>query len=924
MEEILKLIKQLTEDVNVQDNYELFTAESLADNLGVKRNTVSNWCNRLVERGLLIKIQGRPVYFLHFEAFCKRFFIPSKQFFNSIEDLFGEEAGSVESYKEPKKDVFSDVIGNNGSLRKAIEQMKISLFYPSNRLPIILIGSTGVGKTYLATLMHKFAIENKIITGEAPFISFNCAQYAENPELLASNLFGYVKGAFTGAYTDTEGLLEVADGGILFLDEVHRISKEGQEKLFTFMDQGVFRRVGESDGWHKVNVRLIMATTENLSTSFLETFLRRIPLIIKIPSLEKRGYKEKLQLIYLFFLNESKILNHELIVSEKVLQVLISSNKSGNVGALENLVKIICGTAYSHQQSKDTIIIKLPDVPEDVLYNNNSKDKFTKELNNIRISPQMSLPELCDRGSIDKSNIDIVFHKLENVLISKDDKEKKTIDCEYKILQIVESFFSNIGCITIAEEEQGLMKYLVDSMQEVSRYIEDNYEVRFKGSSIYDIATYLYYRINESRNQRQHSEQYISLIKTLEDFCRDQIPMAKKISTIIESNIDVGLNDEDIILFSLYLKSLLMKGVKGHSRGIIIAHGNTTARSISNVVNNLLEKNLFDFIDIPVESNDEEIINFFTKFSKNKNTTKGIIILTDFILSDDVCNQIGRLSDGQVLILNNISTDFALAIGRKLKAGADFQEIIEFYSINYKIPHKLIYPTNKMSKCLISCCITGIGASEPIRQMLHESLPRGVEIAVVSEDYGTLLRKGKNSPIFSSYDVLGIIGTLNPRVKDVTYISLEELILGESTDKIKDILSNIISDEELSEFQYNLFINFSLENLMRKLVVLDANKLIFDVDECINRYKDMTGIEFSNRKRMSIIFHVCCMTERLVRRIPIEILIDEEEDIILQREKQEMLIVLKRAFSIIEKNYNVNIPLCEWNNIMDIILMDYN
>jgi len=111
---------------------------------------------------------------------------------------------------------------------------------------------------------------------------------------------------------------------------------------------------------------------------------------------------------------------------------------------------------------------------------------------------------------------------------------------------------------------------------------------------------------------------------------------------------------------------------------------------------------------------------------------------------------------------------------------------------------------------------------------------------------------------------------------------------------------------------------------MRKLVVLDANKLIFDVDECINRYKDMTGIEFSNRKRMSIIFHVCCMTERLVRRIPIEILIDEEEDIILQREKQEMLIVLKRAFSIIEKNYNVNIPLCEWNNIMDIILMDYN
>jgi sigma-54 dependent transcriptional regulator of gfr operon len=690
------------------------------------------------------------------------------------------------------------------------------------------------------------------------------------------------------------------------------------------MDQGVFRRVGESDGWHKVNVRLIMATTENLSTSFLETFLRRIPLQMKIPSLEKRGYKEKLQLIYLFFLKESRILDRELIVSEKVLQALISSNKDGNVGALENLVKIICGTAYSHQQSKDTISVKLPDVPEDVLYKNNSRDKFTKELKNIMISPQMSLHELYDIGSVDKSDIDMVFHNLESVLTSKNGKEIKVLDCEHKILQIVESFFSNIGRITIAEEEQGLMKYLVESMQEVSRYMEDNYNVRFKGNSIYDIATYLYYRINESRNQIQYSEQYTSLIKILEDYCRDQIPMVKKISSIIESNIDVGLNNDDIILFSLYLKSLLMKGVKGHSRGIIIAHGNTTAKSISNAVNDLLGKDLFDFIDIPIEGNDEEIVNSFIKFSKDKNTTKGIIILTDFVLSNYVCRQLGILSNGQVLILNNISTDFAFIIGKKLKDGADLHEIIEFYSKNYKISHNLIYPTNKMSKCLISCCITGIGASEPIRQMLQESLPKGVDITVISEDYETLLRKGKDSSIFNSYDVLGIVGTVNPRVKDITYISLEELILGESTDKIKDMLFNTINNVQLSEFQHNLFINFSLENLMKKLVVLDANKLISDVEECINRYIDITGIEFSNRKRISILFHVCCMTERLVRRMPIEKMIEEEEDIILQREKQEMLTILQRAFSIIEKNYNVNVPLCEWNNIMDIIIMDYN
>lgn len=74
----------------------------------------------------------------------------------------------------------------------------------------------------------------------------NCAQYVNNIELLSSNLFGYVKGAFTGAYATTKGLLEAADGGMLFLDEVHRLNSESQEKLFVFLDQGIF---GE---WEKV------------------------------------------------------------------------------------------------------------------------------------------------------------------------------------------------------------------------------------------------------------------------------------------------------------------------------------------------------------------------------------------------------------------------------------------------------------------------------------------------------------------------------------------------------------------------------------------------------------------------------------------------------------------------------------------------
>lgn len=95
-------------------------------------------------------------------------------------------------------------------------------------------------------------------------------------------------------------MIAAADGGILFLDEVHRLNPEGQEKLFTLMDQGVYRRMGESEENHKVNIRFIFATTEKLEENFLQTFLRRIPIRVTMPSLDERGKKRKNNLFIYF------------------------------------------------------------------------------------------------------------------------------------------------------------------------------------------------------------------------------------------------------------------------------------------------------------------------------------------------------------------------------------------------------------------------------------------------------------------------------------------------------------------------------------------------------------------------------------------------------------------------------------------------
>src|SRR5690606_9899895 len=185
-----------------------------------------------------------------------------------------------------------------------------AILYPPRGLHTIIFGETGTGKSVFARSMYEFALESKAMSQDAPFISFNCADYAQNPQLLFGHIFGVKKGSYTGATEDSPGLLKKADGGILFLDEIHRLPPEGQEMLFTFIDKGVYQPLGESGKEYEASVQIIGATTEN-SDVLLSTFNRRIPMSITMPPLRERTIDERYQLVASFLQQEAHRLNQE-------------------------------------------------------------------------------------------------------------------------------------------------------------------------------------------------------------------------------------------------------------------------------------------------------------------------------------------------------------------------------------------------------------------------------------------------------------------------------------------------------------------------------------------------------------------------------------------------------------------------------------
>ena len=202
---------------------------------------------------------------------------------------------------------------------------------------VLLTGESGVGKSMIAKMVH-FTSKRR----EKPFLSINCATLTEN--LLASELFGYDRGAFTGAVKTKEGLLEIADTGTLFLDEITEMSTSLQAKLLNVIEGGEFFRVGGIRPI-RADVRFLAATNQNVQTlisegRFREDLYYRLNIMeIYIPPLRDR--REDIEPLSLFFLRKHLSSYRRKITgfTREAIDVLMNYSFPGNVRELENIVE---------------------------------------------------------------------------------------------------------------------------------------------------------------------------------------------------------------------------------------------------------------------------------------------------------------------------------------------------------------------------------------------------------------------------------------------------------------------------------------------------------------------------------------------------------------------------------------------------------
>ncbi|RMC48354.1 PRD domain-containing protein [Lactobacillus sp. ESL0263] len=904
-DEILHYLDKETKTVNLEELDDKYTAGGIAKALNAKRNTVSLYLNQLTNEEKLVKIETRPVHFLHRASFEKENYKLKKSVYQSVTKLEQENSN---------QDLLKRFVQINPSLKESIERVRAAVLYPNGGLPLLINGESGTGKSYLVSLINRFCRTHKLIKKSAPFITINCAQYADNPELLTSNLFGYKKGAFTGADEDHEGAFVEADGGILFLDEVHRLGPKGQEKLFTYLDQGIVYPVGETKKGKRVHVRLCFATTEDLDTSFLTTFTRRIPVKITLPPLSQRSKEERLNLVYTLFNNEQKKIAKPLSISDQVLDMLANYQPTGNIGDLKNAIKLTIARANADQKDNETITLTAYNLPLDVL-NKSKVEVYHPSSKPIMITNETEVDDLIERNFPEKK---IFLNSLNKLLKVYEQSDDNLAECESKLKQIVYQLFDSLLFEKNNSDHIPLLSYVIDGVNHLFEQMKTAYQLKISNNAVYAVSYYLFERqkFQWSSEEIKNQKALMKLNKDVRQRYLDIYVYVTKLINLIKTNLDIELNEVDYIFLTIYLNKLEIITKTGLIKAIVIAHGYATAGSIANVVNRLLGAHTLDAFDMPINVSTQEIADKIIDYTENNDVTHGLIILVDMGSLKEIETLFPRQINAPILLINNVSTLLALTVGESILKKRNFRKISQLVKQTGEIEIKLTYPETSKQKVILTTCYSGIGTATHVARLLERCLPNK-KIKIVPYDFQALKDTHEVGIIKKMYEVVGIIGTENPSINGIDFIYLEQILSDKDTAKLSDWLKTAFSNQEIETILNNLVKNFSLEQTINMVTILDAPKVIENITIFIQELERRFSITLSNQKKFTLYVHVSYLIERLIRKEANNINPEFEERFAqkYQRELDEIDV----AFNVIKENYSVKIPKSELIYIDQII-----
>lgn len=795
------------------------TADLAGSVLGIDRSNASRDLNLLVAAQKAIKIGGKPVLFLSREAVRSKLGsrVPIQQTYASWDDFFqsfqseqGVTIHDLEARREiPSTTAFDLLIGRHRSLKKPIELAKAAILYPPHGLHTLLTGPTGAGKTMFADSMYQFAVEMGQLQPNAPYISFNCADYAHNPQLLLAQLFGVEKGAYTGADRDRSGIVEKADNGIIFLDEVHRLPPEGQEMLFQLLDKGIFRRLGETEIHRKANIRLIAATTENPKSSLLMTFVRRIPMIIPIPSIAERSLEERFQLLQHFFSEESARVQRPFQIVPEVLKALLLFDCPGNVGQLKSEIQLLSARSFVTQihdakanrlevtleHASDQVRQGLLQIPEKRKELDRLLENWTGGMNlngadaEINRPTGESLYEILERQAFELRKRGLNEEEINHVL---------SVDIEVYFRKFLENVSNQF-----ASRRQDIIRIVGEPLMGIAEEMFDLAACKldriFPSQTVFGAALHL--RAALDRLKAGHAIPNPGLA-TIRKQAQAEYETGREMAQLFQRKTGLALPDNEIGFLATILLSVLEQTPSPKVGVLVIAHGSSTASSMLEVVQQLLAVSHGVAIDMRMDMDPDWVLEQAIMTARSIDEGKGILLLVDMGSLVTFGEIIRERTQIPVRTIPNVSTFVLLEAVRKATVSSSTLDSVYESVMQGGLlfsPAKDAYSPLRTG-VLPVVCVTGEGSAVQIKSVLEEQLkvPDDFELQIVPVSISSFEETpDRLAKWLGGRKPLAIAGTLNPQVEDVPFVSAQEILMGDGIRRISHMIDAFLTPREL-------------------------------------------------------------------------------------------------------------------------------
>lgn len=706
------------------------------------------------------------------------------------------------SFRQGKGTVaFDGVIGASNSLKEQIRQVQAAVMYPPNGLNILICGEAGVGKSSLVEAIFSFGKESGRFDDSSSLIVLNCADYADNPQLLLSQLFGHVKGAYTGAEANKEGLVKKADRGILFLDEVHRLPPEGQEKLFYLLDTGKYRRLGETEVEHSAQVMLIAATTENIESALLLTFRRRIPVVIELPSLADRPMQERYELIYYFAVREAAKLNAGIFITRDAVKALLVYDCPGNIGQLKNDIQVACARAYlkyltGHNPKVRIGLLELPFFVNSqlLLAGSGTRTLARYAQGDLSVNPddaKMVLDTAHSEASVREDlyqYIDMRMHQLrkQNVpaetirmLIGDEVKEKFSQVSEYLINHEGKLDFEEI---TRSFEPSTLESiYIVRDLLNRRNYPDSDVFYWCLGMHLNAAFTRL----------RNGNKIYNPNLEQIRQSHPKEFQVAQEAVRELEKYWNLEIGEDECGFLTMYFQMLSPDNKQDARIGtVIVTHGNV-ASNILKVVEFMKVASNIRAIDMDLTERPESVMARVEEAALEVNRGKGILLLIDMGSLVHLGGIISEKHGVPVRVVDRVDTVMAIHAMEKISEGYRLEDVARLIR---RTPLLALdqQADPKKERAVLTICVTGEGAALTLRKMLETAFENTAWKDVPIIPIGYLNDKNLMEEIGEcqrQYDIVATVGTINPNLAGITFISLQEIMEGKGLERLYRNLS---------------------------------------------------------------------------------------------------------------------------------------